>query len=61
MNKEKVMNLEYELFLNGYTVKQIAQLVGTSYLKVQMNLNKMQRKINNEKLLVNKVLKVSFN
>lgn len=61
MNKEKVMNLEYELFLNGYTIKQIAELVDTSVFKVQMNLSKMQRKINNEKLLINKILKVSFN
>lgn len=61
MNKEKVMNLEYELFLNGYTVKQIAGLVNTSVFKVQLNLKKMQRKINNDKLLVNKTLRVSFN
>ena len=61
MNKEKAMNLEYELFLNGYTAKQIAELVNTSVFKVQINLSRMQRKINNDKLLINKVLRVSFN
>ena len=61
MNKEKMMNLEYELFLDGYTVKQIAELVNTSVFKVQLNLNRMQKKINSDKILVNKALKISFN
>ncbi len=62
MNKEKVMKLEYELFLDGYTTKQIAELVGSSYLKVKMNLNKVLRKIDKEKTLIKgKSLQISFN
>ena len=61
MYKEKRMNLEYEMFLNGYSIKQIADLLNVSYFKVKFDINKAQRIINKEKLLINKSLRISFN
>lgn len=54
--------VEYELFLDGYTIKQIAVLVNSSQLKVKRNLNKTLRKMDKEKTLVKKgSLRMSFN
>lgn len=61
MYKEKRMNLEYEMFLNGYSIKQISELLNVSYFKVKYDINKAQRIINKEKLLINKSLRISFN
>ena len=61
MNKERRINLEYEMFLNGYSIKQIAELLNVSFLKVKIDINKAQRIINKEKILVNRGLRISFN
>ena len=61
MYKERRMNLEYEMFLNGYSIKQISELLNVSYFKVKYDINKAQRIINKEKLLINKSLRISFN
>ena len=61
MNKERRINLEYEMFLSGYSIKQISELLDISYLKVKIDINKVQRIINKEKILINKGLRISFN
>ena len=61
MNKEKRIKLEYEMFINGYSIKQISELLNISYITVKFDLNKVQRIINKEKLLINKGLRISFN
>ena len=43
MYKERRMNLEYEMFLNGYSIKQIAELVNVSYFKVKYDINKADK------------------
>lgn len=61
MNKEKRIKLEYEMFINGYSIKQISELLNISYITVKFDLNKVQRIINKEKILINKGLRISFN
>lgn len=61
MNKEKRIKLEYEMFINGYSIKQISELINISYITVKFDLNKVQRIINKEKILINKGLRISFN
>lgn len=57
-----LMKVEYDLFLEGYTTKQIAKLVDSPVFFVKRNLNKMQRKMDKEKTLVrNKKVRISFN
>lgn len=61
MNKEKRMKLEYEMFIDGYSIKQISELLNVSYITVKFDINKVQRIINKEKILINKGLEISFN
>lgn len=54
--------VEYELFLEGYTIKQISNLVDSPKFLVKRNLNKTLNRMDKEKTLkkVNS-LKISFN
>ncbi len=57
-----LMKVEYDLFLEGYTPKQIAKLVDSSVFFVKRNLNKMLKKIDKEKTFIkSKKVRISFN
>lgn len=57
-----IRQVEYNLFLEGYTVKQIAKLVDSPSFFVKRNLNKTLRMMDKEKTLVkSKKLRISFN
>lgn len=53
MIREKRINLEYEMFLNRYSIKQISKLLNVSYLKVIFDINRIERN--------KKGLRISFN
>ncbi len=57
-----IKQVEYDLFLEGYTIKQISKLVDSPAFFVKRNLNKTLRKMDKEKTLVkSKKLRISFN
>ncbi len=57
-----LMKVEYDLFLEGYTIKQIAKLVDSPVFFVKRNLNKILKKMDKEKTFMkSKKLTISFN
>lgn len=57
-----IKQVEYNLFLEGYTIKQIAKLVDSPAFLVKRNLNQTLRKMDKHKTLIKgKKLKISFN
>ena len=57
-----LMKVEYDLFLEGYTTKQIAKLVDSPAFFVKRNLNKVLKKMDKEKTFIkSKKMRISFN
>lgn len=60
-NKEKIIDLEYQMFLSGYSKKQIANLLGSTTLEVRRDL-KIRKKNKEGKInLLRKMPIISFN
>lgn len=60
-NKDKMIDLAYEMFLSGYSKKQISLLLGTTKIEVKRELHKRIRDIKKENSLFRKMPIISFN
>ena len=60
-NKDKMLDLAYEMFLSGCSKKQIALLLGTTKIEVKKELHKRTKNMKKDNVLFRKMPIISFN
>lgn len=60
-NKEKLIDLEYGMTMDGYSKKEIAVLLGISKMQVKKDLKERMKRQQKQTIFINKMPVISFN
>lgn len=60
-NKQKLIDLEYEMLIDGYSKKEIAVLLGIKKLQVKKDLKERIKRHQKQTIFINKMPVISFN